>query len=83
MGYMVELNQTWLRGRTRRSQDGWNVIIRELIAGEDELADRRSRVSEIDSELSEDGKCQGRSDEYNALRRTKKNDETQDSFEGI
>ena len=75
-------------------QDGWNGVIipNELIASEfygDELADiegLKSRVSEIDSELSElveNAKVED-SDEYNALFDTlKKNDEgeAQDSFE--
>ena len=75
-------------------QDGWNGVIipNELIASEfygDELADiegLKSRVSEIDSELSElveNAKVED-SDEYNVLFDTlKKNDEgeAQDSFE--
>ena len=75
-------------------QDGWNGVIipNELIAGEfygDELADiegLKSRISEIDSELSElveNAKIED-SDEYNALFDSlKKNEEgeAQDSFE--
>ena len=75
-------------------QDGWNGVIipNELIASDfygDELADiegLKSRVSEIDSELSElveNAKVED-SDEYNALFDTlKKNDEgeAQDNFE--
>lgn len=83
------------KGKSKEKvQDGWNGVIipNELIASEfygGELADiegLKSRVSEIDSELSElveNAKVED-SDEYNALFDTlKKNDEgeAQDSFE--